>query len=69
MFFYLNYMILLLIYNLLLLKHNQLIKIYKSSGNFNLYPNSVYKKIKVSDILEIGFEGLEAKVKKKRKMF
>lgn len=46
-------------------KKNQLIKIYKSSGNFNLYPNSVYKKIKVSDILEIGFEGLEAKVKKK----
>ena len=30
-----------------------------------MYPNSVYKEIKVRDILEIGFEGLEAKVKRK----
>lgn len=48
-------------------KKNQLIKLSYTNGNFNLYPNSVYEKIKPNDIMEIGFEGLEAKVKKKSK--
>jgi len=45
-------------------------KIYKKKdkldisiiGNFSLYPNSVFSKLKVRDILDIGFEGLKSQI-------
>ena len=45
-------------------KRNEKINIYKSKGNLKIYPSEVYKKIKKNDILNIGFDGLEAKVTK-----
>ena len=45
-------------------KRNEKINIYESKGNFKIYPPEVYKKIKKNDILNIGFDGLEAKVTK-----
>ncbi len=40
------------------------IKISKYKGNFNLYPDEVFNKIRVKDNLEIGFDDLKAKVLK-----
>jgi len=47
------------------IKKNQKIKIFRKGGNFNLYPDIVFSKLKLNDILELGFEGLVAVVKKK----
>ena len=46
-------------------KKNEKIKINKSGGGFNLYPQTVFDKIKINDIFEIGFDDLQAKVHKK----
>lgn len=46
-------------------KKYEKIQINKSGGGFNLYPQTVFNKIKINDILEIGFDGLQAKVYKK----
>ena len=46
-------------------KKKQKIVIYKESKGINLYPPEVFEKIKVSDILNFGFENLRAKVLKK----
>ena len=48
------------------LKKNDLIKIYKNSPQFKLYPNETYDQLKKNDILEIGFNGLKIKILKKK---
>ena len=44
-------------------------KIYKSNGNFNLYPEDVFQKLKINDILLIGFDNLSVKVKSLEKRY
>ena len=44
-------------------KINQFIQI-KKGGNFSLYPENIINKLKISDILELGFDGLIVKVVK-----
>jgi pyruvate kinase len=46
-------------------KLNQEVLILKKGGNFNLYPETIFKKIKKKDILNVGFENLKLKVIKK----
>ena len=41
--------------------------IYEKNGNFKIYPLGVFNKIKKDDLLDIGFDGLQIKVKKKTK--
>ena len=41
--------------------------IYENGGNFNLYPNYIYYKLKKNDILDIGFNGLKIKILKRIK--
>ena len=43
-------------------KLNQQIIINKRGGNFNVYPEEVFNKLKKGDILDIGFENLKLKV-------
>ena len=47
-------------------KLNQEVLILKKGGNFNLYPETIFKKIKRKDILNVGFENLKLKVIKKK---
>ncbi len=44
-------------------------KIYKSKGNFNLYPDDIFSKLKLGDILDIGFDNLKIKIIKKEKNY
>ena len=37
----------------------------KKNGKFNLYPDNIFNQLKKGDILDIGFNNLLAKVKKK----
>jgi|TARA_B110000438_G_scaffold214112_1_gene206357 pyruvate kinase len=46
-------------------KLNQKVLILKKGGNFNLYPETIFKKIEKEDILNVGFENLKLKVIKK----
>lgn len=46
-------------------KKNKNLIIYKDKGNFKLYPDEIFFKIKSKDILDIGFSGLIIKVEKK----
>lgn len=39
----------------------------KQNSDFALYPPSIFNKIRVKDILDIGFEGLKIQIKKKNK--
>lgn len=48
------------------LKFGQNIKIINTKGPISLYPESIYKKIKVNDILNVGFHDLKLKVIKKK---
>ena len=41
--------------------------IYEKGGNFKIYPLEVFNKIQKDDLLDIGFDGLQIKVKKKTK--
>lgn len=50
-------------------KLNSRIKIFKDKGNFRLYPSEVYEKIKIKDLINIGFSGLKIKIKKKNHKF
>jgi pyruvate kinase len=50
-----------------LYKQGEKLLIKNSKGIFNLYPESVFKKIKINDILNIGFNNLRIKVIKKHK--
>ena len=43
---------------------NQKVKISIKKGSINLYPESIYKQIRVNDILNIGFSNLRLKVLK-----
>ena len=45
------------------------LKLFRRNGNFNLYPLDVFEKLKVRDILLIGFENLAAKISKVEKEF
>lgn len=46
-------------------KVGKIIKLYSNSkGNFNLYPNYIFKKLRKGDKLHIGFDDLEVKVVK-----
>ena len=51
------------------LKFGEKIKITNTKGAIKLYPESVYKKIKINDILSIGFHNLKLKVIKKKIIF
>ena len=49
-------------------KLGQIIKIDKSKDGFALYPEYIKEKIKVNDILNIGFDNLKVKIIKKGKI-
>lgn len=51
------------------LKINRKLKIFKDAGDFKLYPIEVFKKLKIGDVLDVGFTGLEIKIIKKNKKF
>ena len=38
------------------------IKILRKGGNFNLYPITVFDQLKLKDVLDVGFSGLEIKI-------
>ena len=48
-------------------KKGKKIILYRTSKSFNLYPENVFEQLRSKDILDIGFEGLSAKVIKKSK--
>ncbi len=43
-------------------KKNQKILLSKKNGNFSIYPETTFDKLKKNDILDIGFEDLKAKI-------
>ena len=49
-------------------KKNSKVIIGPTDHNFDLYPNYVISKIKVGDVLDIGFDGLIIKVIKKKEL-
>ena len=53
----------------LFMNKNRNIKIYFKQKNISLYPEYILKKIKVKDILDIGFENLKLKVLKINKRY
>ena len=46
------------------LKYNKNLKIYKNKGLVSLYPDYVFERLRKNDCLELGFTGLEIKIKK-----
>tara|TARA_B100000787_G_scaffold169906_1_gene162813 strand:+ start:1567 stop:2535 length:969 start_codon:yes stop_codon:yes gene_type:complete len=50
-------------------KINTQTKIFKHKGNFKLYPLEVFDQLRLGDVLDVGFSGLEIKVFKKNKKF
>jgi len=48
-------------------KLGEIISLNSLKGNFTLYPSSVYNKLKLNDILDIGFNDLKVKIIKKAK--
>ena len=52
-----------------ILRENDKIKIYKDNDNFNLYPQEVFDLLKMGDVLDIGFSGLEIKIQKRNEKF
>ena len=53
----------------LFINKNQNIRIFFKKKNISLYPTYILKKIKVKDVLDIGFENLKLKVFKINKKF
>lgn len=49
------------------IKKNKIILIKKNSSKINFYPDYIYEKLKLEDILDIGFENLKLKIIKKNK--
>ena len=49
------------------IKLGQIIKIDKSKGGFTLYPEYIKERIKVNDVLNIGFDNLKVKIIRKGK--
>ncbi len=43
-------------------KKNSIIKIDKSKGRINFYPNEVFDKLRKDDVLDIGFDDLRVKI-------
>ena len=43
---------------------NKIYQIFRKKNKFNLYPETVYEKLRNGDILDIGFKGLRLKVEK-----
>ncbi len=41
--------------------------IFENGGNFNLYPNYIFNKLRKNDILDVGFNGLKIRILKKVK--
>ena len=55
--------------NKLFIKKNKIFFLYKKKNNFNLYPENFFEKLKKNDKLNIGFEGLVAKVISKNQIY
>lgn len=53
-----------------LIKYGETLKIspIKKNNNFSIYPEYVFKKIKVNDVLNIGFNNLKVRIIKKTKI-
>jgi len=51
------------------LKINQIFKVDKLNGKIMLYPPEVFNKLKINDELDIGFNGLTAKIISKNKKY
>ena len=47
------------------IKKNKKLKIFKKSSDFTIYPPEAFNKVRLNDVLNIGFDGLEVKVIKK----
>ena len=43
-------------------KYNDRLTIFKSDGNFKIYPPEIFNKLKKNDFLNIGFDGFEIKI-------
>ena len=43
-------------------KRNQTFVLSKTKGNFKIYPNDIYEKLKKNDLLDIGFNDLKTKI-------
>ena len=48
------------------IKKNKIFNLYRDKNTFKLYPEDVFDQLKINDILNIGFEGLIAKVIRKK---
>ena len=51
------------------IKKNEVFKLHKSNGYFNLYPEYIFKNLKKNDLLDIGFENLKIKITNKSENF
>ncbi len=51
------------------IKKGQHFDLHERNGYFNLYPPEIFKALRKKDILNIGFEGLIARVEKKKKNY
>jgi len=47
------------------IKKNKKLKIFKKSNDFMIYPPEAFNKVRLNDILNIGFDGLEVQIIKK----
>ena len=47
-------------------KKNSKIKLNLYGGNFNIYPEDIFNKLKINDILDIGFSNLKVKITGKK---
>jgi len=47
-------------------KKNKKIIIFKNKGNFKIYPSEAFDQIKKNDLLDVGFDGLEICVTKRK---
>ena len=43
-------------------KKNQTLVLSKTKGNFNIYPNDIFEKLKKNDLMDIGFNDLKTKI-------
>lgn len=47
------------------IQKGEVFKLRKEVGNFKLYPNEIFEKLRKGDVLDIGFNNLVAKISKK----
>ena len=50
-------------------KKDQIFKIYTKKNSISLYPEEIFNKLKIKDVLTIGFENLKAKIISKNSKF